>query len=104
MKRQQKEARPLMAINIIIWDGISMAPRCALEAVEGLLRDIMQSNRPFGGKRLIIVGDFRQVLPIVEHGQRDDLVNSCVTNSVLWSLFKIHRLQVNMRTREAGLG
>ncbi|KAK6763802.1 hypothetical protein RB195_024217 [Necator americanus] len=44
-----------MAINIIIWDGISMAPRCALEAVEGLLRDIMQSNRPFGGKRLIIV-------------------------------------------------
>ncbi|KAK6755776.1 hypothetical protein RB195_014271 [Necator americanus] len=98
MKRQQKEARQLMAIDIIIWDEISMAPKCALEAVEGLLRDIMQNDRPFGGKLFIIGGDFRQVLPIVEHVQRDDLVNSCVTNSVLWSLFRIHRLQINMRT------
>ncbi|KAK6762546.1 hypothetical protein RB195_023319 [Necator americanus] len=64
----------------------------------------MQNDRPFGGKPFIIGGDFRQVLPVVEHGQRDDFLNSCVTNSVLWSLFKIHRLQVNMRTREAELG
>ncbi|KAK6727617.1 hypothetical protein RB195_005357 [Necator americanus] len=103
MKRQQKEARQLMATEIIIWDEISMAPKCALEAVECLLRDIMQNDKPFGGKLFIIGGDFRQVLPIVEHGQRDDFVNSCVTNSVLWSLFKTHRLQVNMRAREAGL-
>ncbi|KAK6764529.1 hypothetical protein RB195_024740 [Necator americanus] len=63
----------------------------------------MQNDKPFGGKLFIIGGDFRQVLPIVEHGQRDDFVNSCVTNSVLWSLFNTHRLQVNMRAREAGL-
>ncbi|ETN68767.1 hypothetical protein NECAME_15651 [Necator americanus] len=74
MKRQQKEARQL------------------------------KNDRPFGGKPFIIGGDFRQVLPIVEHGQCDDFVNSCVTNSVLWSLFKIYRLDVNMRTREVGLG
>ncbi|KAK6761117.1 hypothetical protein RB195_022256 [Necator americanus] len=76
MKRQQKQARQLMAIDIIIWNEISIAPKCLLEAVEGLLRDIMQNDRPFGGKLFIIGGDFRQVLPIVEHGQRDDFVNS----------------------------
>ncbi|ETN75357.1 hypothetical protein NECAME_12433 [Necator americanus] len=54
---------------------ISMAPKCALEAVECLLRDIMQNDKPFGGKLFIIGGNFRQT----------------------------HRLQVNMRAREAGL-
>ncbi|KAK6751096.1 hypothetical protein RB195_002830 [Necator americanus] len=103
MKRQQKEARQLVAAEIIIWDEISMTPKCALEAVDGLLRDITQNERPFGGKLFIIGGDFRQVLPIVEHGQREDFVDSCVTKSVLWPVFKIHRLQLNMRAREAEL-
>ncbi|KAL6740116.1 hypothetical protein Aduo_013503 [Ancylostoma duodenale] len=39
MKRQQREARQLAATDIIIWDEISMAPKCALEAVDALLRD-----------------------------------------------------------------
>ncbi|RCN35395.1 hypothetical protein ANCCAN_18746 [Ancylostoma caninum] len=102
MKRQQKEARQLMGTDIIIWDEISMAPKCALEAVDSLLRDIMQNDRPFSGKLFIIGGDFRQVLPIVEHGQREDFVNACVSRSVLWPLSKIHRLESNMRARGAG--
>ncbi|RCN51900.1 hypothetical protein ANCCAN_01988 [Ancylostoma caninum] len=102
MKRQQKEAQELMSTDIIIWDEISMAPRCALEAVDTLFRDIMQDERPFGGKLFIIGGDFRQVLPIVEHGQREDFVEACVSRSFLWPLFKMHRLEANMRSRVAG--
>ncbi|KIH61240.1 hypothetical protein ANCDUO_08494 [Ancylostoma duodenale] len=102
MKRQQREARQLMATDIIIWDEISMAPKCALEAVDSLLRDIMHNDRPFGGKLFIIGGDFRQVLPIVEHGQREDFVNACVSRSVLWPLFRVHHLRANMRARAAG--
>ncbi|KAK6013623.1 hypothetical protein OSTOST_21058 [Ostertagia ostertagi] len=102
MRRQQKEARELMAVDMIIWDEISMAPKVALEAVDVLLKDIMQNDEPFGGKVMVIGGDFRQVLPVVEHGQREDLVAACVHKSVLWSLFSIHRLEVNMRAREAG--
>ncbi|KAL6740115.1 hypothetical protein Aduo_013502 [Ancylostoma duodenale] len=63
----------------------------------------MQNDRPFGGKIFIIGGDFRQVLPIVEHGQREDVVEACVTRSVLWPLFKVHHLEANMRARNAGL-
>ncbi|EYB85550.1 hypothetical protein Y032_0296g1695 [Ancylostoma ceylanicum] len=103
MKRQQEEARQLMATDIIIWDEISMVPKCAIEAVDVLLRDIMQNDRPFGGKLLIIGGDFRQVLPIVEHGQREEIVEACVTRSALWSLFKVHHLEANMRACNAGL-
>lgn len=79
-----------------------MAPKCALEAVDALLRDIMQTERPFGGKLIIIGGDFRQILPIVEHGQREDVMEACVTRSVLWPLFKVHHLEANMRARNAG--
>ncbi|KHJ89452.1 hypothetical protein OESDEN_10722 [Oesophagostomum dentatum] len=102
MKRQQKEARELAETDIIIWDEISMAPKCSFEAVDSLLRDIMQNDVPFGGKLFVIGGDFRQILPIVEHSQRGDVVEACVSRSVLWSLFKVHRLSANMRARDAG--
>ncbi|KAK6752022.1 hypothetical protein RB195_003442 [Necator americanus] len=99
MKRQQKEARRLMATGVIVWDEISVVPKCAQEAVESLPREIVQNYRSFGGKLFIIGGDFRQVLQIGEHAQHDDFVSLCVcvTNSVLWSLFDICRLHVNMK-------
>ncbi|ETN71849.1 hypothetical protein NECAME_04593 [Necator americanus] len=103
MKRQQKETRQLMPTEIIIWNEISTTPKCALVAVDGLLCDTVQNDRPFGSKLYIIGGDFRQVFPIVEYGQRDDFVDSFVTESVLRPVLKIHRVQVNMRAREAGL-
>ncbi|KAK6023902.1 hypothetical protein OSTOST_10298 [Ostertagia ostertagi] len=102
MKREQKEARELYSTDMIIWDEISMTPKVALEAVDTLLKDIMQNSEPFGGKIMIIGGDFRQVLPVVEHGQREDFVDACVHKSALWSLFAIHHLTVNMRARDAG--
>ncbi|PIO74456.1 hypothetical protein TELCIR_03542 [Teladorsagia circumcincta] len=77
-----------------------MTPKVALEAVDTLLRDITQNNEPFGGKITIIGGDFRQVLPVVEHGERQDPVEACVHKSVLWSLFTVHQLSVNMRSRD----
>ncbi|ETN81038.1 hypothetical protein NECAME_08792 [Necator americanus] len=62
MKRQQKEARRLMATGVIVWDEISVAPKCAQEAVESLPREVVQNYRSFGGKLFIIGDDFRQVL------------------------------------------
>ncbi|ETN81040.1 hypothetical protein NECAME_08794 [Necator americanus] len=75
MKRQQKEARRLMATGVIAWDEISVAPKCAQEAVESLPREIVQNYRSFGGKLFIIGDDFRQVLQIGEHAQHDDFVS-----------------------------
>ncbi|XGW25597.1 hypothetical protein V3C99_006755 [Haemonchus contortus] len=102
MRRQQKEAQQLRETDMIIWDEISMTPKSALEAVDCLLRDIMQAEAPFGGKVIVIGGDFRQILLAVEHGQREDIVEACVLRSSLWRLFSIHRLEINMRARTAG--
>ena len=49
---------------MIVWDEAPMAPREALECVDMLLRDLLQNDMPFGGKVLVVGGEFRQVLPV----------------------------------------
>lgn len=97
MKRQSKEAKMLKDVDCIIWDEVSMTPKCALEAIDNLLRDITQANSPFGGKLVILGGDFRQVLPIVNRGTQQDIIDAAVKSSTLWTQFKTFTLSANMR-------
>jgi len=39
------------------------------------LRDIMNNNLSFGGKIIVLGGDFRQLLPIKVHRTRSKIVN-----------------------------
>ncbi|XP_071582399.1 uncharacterized protein [Temnothorax nylanderi] len=61
---ESKEAQYLKEIDIFIWDEAPMAPRYALEIMDRTLRDIMNNDVLFGGKIVILGGDFRQLLPI----------------------------------------
>lgn len=61
MNRRSKEANELKNADVIIWDEISMVSKHAFDAVDALLRDIMQTDKPFGGKMVVVGGDFRQV-------------------------------------------
>ncbi|XP_046422348.1 uncharacterized protein LOC124180644 [Neodiprion fabricii] len=45
-----------------------MIPKIALELIDRTLKDIMEDASPFGGKTIILGGDFRLVLPIVKRG------------------------------------
>ena len=84
-----------------------MAPKFALLAVDLLLKDIMSTNdedgnivkciRPFGGKMIILGGDFRQVLPVVKGGNRMDTIDASIKRSPLWPLFRQFSLSRNMR-------
>jgi hypothetical protein len=75
-----------------------MAPSYALNAVDILLRDIMNINAPFGGKIMILGGDFRQVLPVIRFANRSELVAASLKSSDLWPYFKVMHLHQNMRT------
>ncbi|XP_043473610.1 uncharacterized protein LOC122505828 [Leptopilina heterotoma] len=92
-----KHAELLRSAKIIIWDEITMAPKYALQAMESMLRDITKCNKPFGGKVILLSGDFRQTLPIVPHGSRTHIVEVCVKNSKLWHHFETRCLHVNVR-------
>ena len=53
------------ATDIVIWDEISMTSPRILETVELLHRKAANNTRAFGGKQIILVGDFAQLKPIV---------------------------------------
>jgi len=97
VKRGTIKAQDLLSTTIFIWDEASMIPAEALNAVDRLLQDLTRSPSPFGGKFFILGGDFRQVLPVVQHGSREMIINACVKSSPLWQHFKQFQLTTNMR-------
>ena len=84
---------------MIVIDEASMIPVHALQAIDRLLRELTDKDIPFGGKILLLGGDFRQVLPVIKHGSRTTIIESCLKRSTLWHHFKIIKLTQNMRAR-----
>ncbi|XP_021991908.1 ATP-dependent DNA helicase PIF1-like [Helianthus annuus] len=97
IKKQSGAAKLIRSAKIITWDEASMAKRQAIEAVDHTFQDIIGVSLPFGGKIMVMGGDFRQVLPVIKRGTRAQIVDSSVRMSPLWSLTKKMRLTINMR-------
>jgi ATP-dependent DNA helicase PIF1 len=89
--------------TLIIWDEAPMINRLAFEAFERTMRDVMNkmvagaSKFPFGGKTIVLGGDFRQILPVVPKGGRADVVHATINSSPLWRRCTVLRLTQNMR-------
>ena len=100
MNGQSQEAANLRATDIIIWDEAPIAPRTSLETIDALLWDVMQNTKPSGGKIMLLGGDFRQILPVVERGTRGQIVDACLKHSPLWRYFRNLKLRQNMRVSD----
>ena len=68
---------------MFIWDEAPMAPRYALEIMDRALKDIMSNDLLFGGKIVILGGDFRQLLPILPRSIRSEVINLSIKSSIL---------------------
>ncbi|XP_046751315.1 uncharacterized protein LOC124414414 [Diprion similis] len=75
--------------TFIIWDEITMASKYALEAVDRMLRDVCCCNELFGGKVVIVSGNFRQTLPAVRRVNRTQILEACVKRSSSWCHFVV---------------
>ncbi|XP_023763602.1 uncharacterized protein LOC111912091 [Lactuca sativa] len=100
ISRQSGIAQLLRIAKVIVWDEASMAKRHALEAVDRTMKDITGVMLPFGGKIMVLGGDFRQVLLVVRRGTRAQTVDSSIRMSPLWSSIIKLRLTINMRVPE----
>ncbi|XP_071729153.1 uncharacterized protein [Rutidosis leptorrhynchoides] len=91
--------------KLIIWDEAPMMHRHCFEAFDRTMRDIIKSDdkdnssRPFGGKVVVFGGDFRQILPVIQRGDRAEIVDASLHSSYLWNKCKVLRLNKNMRLR-----
>ncbi|XP_050065995.1 uncharacterized protein LOC126555074 [Aphis gossypii] len=74
-----------------------MSPGLQLKVVNRLLKDIMGSELPFGGKPVLFASDFRQILPVVRRGTRSDIVRSSIKYNSLWRDLEQLSLTRNMR-------
>ncbi|CUS13555.1 unnamed protein product [Tuber aestivum] len=69
------------------------------EAVSRTLNDLCQVNDQyiFGNIPVILGGDFAQTLPVVQHGYRAALLNSCLQRSSIWPHLQQLCFTQNMR-------
>jgi len=81
------DKRKLRESDLIIWDEASMIPKKALEIVNKTLQDICRNNAPFGGKLIILGGDFRQILPVIKNSYRSFIIENIIKSSYLWPNF-----------------
>ena len=97
-------AQFLRKAKAIMWDEVTMMHRFNIEALNRTLQDICGNKLPFGGKIMIFVGDFRQVLPIIRYASsKSKVIASCINKSPLW--VNVHRLYLrqNMRLDEGSI-
>ena len=66
--RINKQKKKLIAsLSLLVIDEISMVKPDTLDAIDHLLRRYRNSSLPFGGLQLLLIGDLRQLPPVVTH-------------------------------------
>ena len=90
-----------MSSFLIIWNEAPMDHRFAFEAVDKTMKDIVGktavigSLQLFGGKIVLLGGDFRQVLPVIPKGKRPDVVQTIINRSYIWDNCKVFMLKTS---------
>ncbi|XP_020108369.1 uncharacterized protein LOC109724099 isoform X2 [Ananas comosus] len=100
IKKGTQLAKLLNYTSLIIWDEAPMNHRNCFEALDKSLRDVLDgttAGKIFGGKTILLGGDFRQILPVIIGGTRHDIINASITKSYIWNDCQIFRLTTNMR-------
>ncbi|XP_072074046.1 uncharacterized protein [Arachis hypogaea] len=97
----------LIKTKLIIWDEAPMVNRFCIEALDRTMRDILRFknpnslHQPFSGKTVIFGGDFRQILPVIPKGTRQEIVSATINSSYIWNDCKLLTLTKNMRLRSS---
>ncbi|XP_019195884.1 PREDICTED: uncharacterized protein LOC109189728 [Ipomoea nil] len=103
IKQGSDLAELLIKTSLIIWDEAPMMHKHCFEALDRTMMDLLHFVDPcsemktFGGKTVVLGGDFRQILPVVPKGTRQDIVSSAINSSCLWDSCKVLRLTQNLR-------
>ena len=78
---------------IIFYDEISMVSVDVANTLDRSLREIMRNSVPFGGKVVVFLGDFKQLLPVMPGVKGDVTVKDCEW----WQLCRPIKFTINWR-------
>ncbi|CAF3387997.1 unnamed protein product [Rotaria sp. Silwood1] len=96
------QAKVLQECELIVWDECTMAHKNALEALDRTLQDLRRNQTVMGGVAVLLVGDFRQTLPIIPKGTMADELKACLKASNLWRYVQKLELTTSMRVHLHG--
>ena len=104
IKKNTMMSKLLIETDLIVWDEAPMNDRRCFETLDRTLRDILgDSEKPFGGKPVMLGGDFRQTLPVKKKATRSQIISASIAKSYLWRHFKVYKLTRNMRVMNTNL-
>lgn len=69
--RNQKAKKRWMTCKVLVIDEISMVDGDFFDKLEGIARIVRKNARPFGGIQLVVTGDFFQLPPVPDYGNRN---------------------------------
>jgi hypothetical protein len=87
------ERQLIRAASIIFYDEISMVNLEVANTLDRSLREIMHNSIPFGGKVVVFLGDFKQLLPVNPGVKGDVTVKDCDW----WQLCRQIKFTINWR-------
>jgi len=93
IKRGTKIAELLTQTDLIIWDEALMTNRQCFEALDRSLRDILSEKDtkaldiPFGGKVVVLGGDPKQILPVIENASKSQIISASICSIQLLKSF-----------------
>jgi hypothetical protein len=93
----REERSFLKTVDLIIWDECSMIHAYAADAVSRTFQDIMRNDQPFGGKCVLLMGDFKQLLPVVQYGKGQ---NHTIQKCRWWSMARQLTFTQNWRAAQ----
>ncbi|KXN92717.1 ATP-dependent DNA helicase PIF1 [Leucoagaricus sp. SymC.cos] len=100
--RRSQMYEVLCHTKVIIWDEVPMQHKHGILAVDKCLRDLLDKRDcPFGGITVVFGGDFRQTLPVVPQGSRQDIIDASICRSILWNQISRFYLVQNMRLEQS---
>jgi hypothetical protein len=104
VNRGSEIAELIKRCKVVIWDEAPMMSKHVFEAVDRTFRDVMAQHnaalehKPFGGKVVVLGGDFRQILPVVRRGGAADIIQASLNQSArIWPHVRVLKLHTNMR-------
>ncbi len=71
--KRTKKSKIYNALEVLVIDEISMVRADLLDSIDVFLRTVRRKMGPFGGVRLIMVGDLHQLPPVVTNNEREAL-------------------------------
>ncbi|XP_024010446.1 uncharacterized protein LOC112085463 [Eutrema salsugineum] len=91
------QAELIEAADLFIWDEAPKMSKHCFETLDQTMRDILKCDKVFGGKVIVLGGDFRQILPVIVGGNSSETILATVNSSHIWSDCKVLQLKTNMR-------